>query len=94
MVEAARPMARGRLGRLSRAGSGGEFYHLQYRKDARLFQKYVPRGEAAAYGKATAEFRRFMAAVDAYVDEMSARTMAKISKEARDARGKRKGRPR
>lgn len=88
MIGASERMARGRLGVLSRGANGGKFYHLQYRRDTKLFQKYVPADQAAAYEKATASFRAFMDAVDAYVDEMSARTMAEIAKEAKDARRK------
>ena len=90
MIEGRERMARGRLGVLSRGANGGKFYHLQYRRNTKLFQKYVPADQAAAYEKATAAFREFMDAVDAYVDEMSARAMSEIAKEAKDARRKAK----
>lgn len=83
-------MTRGRLCELSRSKSGDIYYHLQYRKRTKLFQKYIPRDQAEAYGKTTEEFRRFMEAVDAYIDEMSALTMENIAKEAKDAKEKRK----
>ena len=47
-VERAERMARGRLCVLSRAKGGGEFYHLQYRKDTKLHQRYVSRDKAPA----------------------------------------------
>ena len=84
-VRRAERMARGRLCVLSRAKGGGAFYHLQYRKDTRLHQRYVPRDQAPAYERATEAYRKFMALVDAFVDEMSARCAAEIGKEAEDA---------
>ena len=48
MVAAMPRMARGRLCVLSRSAKGGKFYHLQYRKDTKLFQKYIPLREVAA----------------------------------------------
>jgi hypothetical protein len=84
-VRRAERMARGRLCVLSRAKDGGAFYHLQYRKDTKLHQRYVPRGQAPAYERATEAYRRFMALVDAFVDEMSAKCAAEIGKEAEDA---------
>ena len=94
MVEATPRMARGRLCVLSRSAKGGKFYHLQYRKDTKLFQKYIPLREVAAYEEATELYRRFMEAVDAFVDDMSQKSMAEIAekcgKEARkrDSPGK------
>lgn len=81
MVEAMPRMARGRLCVLSRSARGGRFYHLQYRKDTKLFQKYIPLREVAAYEEATERYRRFMEAVDAFVDDMSRRSMAEIAEE-------------
>ena len=43
-----------------------------------------------AYKRATEAYRRFMALVDAFVDEMSAKCAAEIEKEAKDARGRAK----
>lgn len=74
-------MARGRLCVLSRSAKGGKFYHLQYRKDTKLFQKYIPLREIAAYEEATELYRRFMEAVDAFVDDMSRKSMAEIAEE-------------
>ena len=82
MVRAMPRMARGRLCILSRSAGGGKFYHLQYRKNTRLFQKYVPLAEVDAYERATEQFRRFMEAVDAFVDDMSRKCMAEISEES------------
>ena len=89
-VEMAERMTRGRLCVLSRAKGGGEFYHLQYRKDTKLHQQYVSRDKAPAYKEATEAYRRYMELVDAFVDEMSAKCAAEIGKEAKDARGKAK----
>ena len=88
LINDAKPMARGRLCELSRSKSGGRFYHLQYRKNTKLFQKYIPLDEVAAYKEATERFREFADAVDAYIDEMSAKTARLITKEAKH--GKRK----
>jgi len=63
--------------------------HLQYRKDTKLFQKYIPLDEVAAYERSTEQFRMFTEAVDAYIDEMSSLGMKEIRKEARDAKGRR-----
>ena len=52
-VKAAERMSRGRLCVLSRTKGGGAFYHLQYRKDTKLHQRYVSREKAPAYRKAT-----------------------------------------
>ena len=82
MVKAMPRMARGRLCVLSRSASGGKFYHLQYRRNTRLFQKYIPLAEVAAYEEATEQYRRFMKAVDAFVDDMSRRGMEEIAAEA------------
>ena len=84
----ARSAPRGRLCELSRSKSGGRFYHLQYRRKTKLFQKYIPLDEVEAYKEATERFREFTEAVDAYIDEMSAMTASLIMKEAK--RGKRK----
>ena len=89
-VKAAERMARGRLCVLSRSKGGGVFYHLQYRKDTKLHQRYVSRDEAPAYERATEAYRRFMALVDAFVDEMSAKAAREIRKEAKNARRKAK----
>ena len=75
-VNAAERMARGRLCVLSRPKGGGAFYHLQYRKDTKLHQRYVSRDEAPAYERATESYRRFMELVDAFVDRPSHRRPA------------------
>lgn len=89
MIRAMPRMTRGRLCELSRGATGRRFYHLQYRKDTKLFQKYVPVGEVAAYEEATERFREFMRAVDDYVDDMSRLGMEEIAREAAAARGQR-----
>ena len=88
MIEAAAPMTRGRLCELSKSKSGGSFYHLQYRRNTKLFQKYIPLAEVAAYEKSTKEFQKFMEAVDMYIDELSEKTMNAIKKEAKNVRRK------
>lgn len=89
IVEAMPRMARGRLCVLSRSARGGRFYHLQYRKDTKLFQKYIPLREVAAYEEATERYRRFMEAVDAFVDDMSRQSMREIAEECGKAARKR-----
>ena len=89
-ANAAERMARGRLCVLSRSKGGGAFYHLQYRKDTKLHQRYVSRDEAPAYERATESYRRFMELVDAFVDEMSAKAAKEIRKEAKGAKRKAK----
>lgn len=66
------------------------FYHLQYRKDTKLHQKYVSRDEAPAYERATESYRNFMKLVDDFVDEMSERGIREIKKEVTDAKRKAK----
>ena len=83
-------MTRGRLCALSRSGTGRRFYHLQYRKHTKLFQKYVPAGEVAAYEEATERFREFMRAVDDYVDDMSRLGMEEIAREASAEKARRR----
>lgn len=83
-------MTRGRLSVLSRSKGGGEFYHLQYRKNTKLHQKYVSRDEAPAYERATESYRNFMKLVDDFVDEMSERGIREIKKEVMDAKRKTK----
>ena len=75
---------------LSRSKGGGAFYHLQYRKNTKLHQRYVSRDEAPAYDRATESSRRFRVLVDAFVDEMSAKAAKEIRKETKDAKRKAK----
>ena len=83
-------MTRGRLSVLSRSKGGRVFYHLQYRKDTKLHQKYVSRDEAPAYERATESYRNFMRLVDDFVEEMSERGIREIKKEVMDAKRKAK----
>jgi hypothetical protein len=94
MLKKPRRMTRGRLCVLSRGAKGGRFCHLQYRRNTELFQRHVPVGEVAAYEESTEQFRLFLSAVDAYVDEMSAKGMAETRKEAQDAKRRQAKRPR
>ena len=65
MLEMPHRMTRGRLCVLSRNAKGGMFYHLQYRKNTKLFQRYIHLGEVTAYEESTEQFRLFMSVVDA-----------------------------
>ncbi len=87
-VMEAKRMTRGRLSVLSRSKGGGVFYHLQYRKDTKLHQKYVSRDEAPAYERATESYRNFMRLVDDFVEEMSERGIREIKKEVMEAKRK------
>ena len=87
-VMEAKRMTRGRLSVLSRSKGGGVFYHLQYRKDTKLHQKYVSRDEAPAYERATESYRNFMRLVDDFVEEMSKRGIREIKKEVMEAKRK------
>ena len=89
----ARSASGGRLCELSRSKSGGRFYHLQYRRKTKLFQKYIPLDEVEAYKETTERFREFTEAVDAYIDEMSAKSAKNITKEAKRAKRKTGRRP-
>ena len=94
MIKKSERMTRGRLCVLSRSSNGGKFYHLQYRKNTKLFQKYIPLDEVAAYESSTEQFRQFMDAVDAYIDDMSIQGMKEIAKEAKDAKQTARKKPR
>ena len=87
-VMEAKRMTRGRLSVLSRSKGGGVFYHLQYRKDTKLHQKYVSRDEAPAYERATESYRNFMRRVGDFVEEMSERGIRGIKKEVMEAKRK------
>jgi hypothetical protein len=87
-VMEAKRMTRGRLSVLSRSKGGGVFYHLQYRKDTKLHQKYVSRDEVPAYERATESYRNFMRLVDDFVEEMSERGIREIKKEVMEAKRK------
>ena len=69
-------LVRGRLACTNRSKGGAPFYCLQYTRKGRHVTKYVPSSEVAAYREATENYRRFMDAVDAYVEAASARTAA------------------
>jgi hypothetical protein len=73
MLEKPQRMTRGRLCVLSRSAKGGRFYHLQYRKDTKLFQRYIPLGEVAAYE----ESRELLLMVDKSINTASARMQGK-----------------
>ena len=65
------------------SSSGRRYYNLMYRKNTKLFSKHVATREVSMYEEATANYADLRKLFDAYVDEMSARTMKQIAKEAR-----------
>lgn len=65
------------------------FYCLQYGRKGKHVSKYVAPDEVVAYREATENYRRFMDAVDAYVEDLSAKTAEEIRKEV--AKCKKKG---
>ena len=75
-------LVRGRLACTNRSKAGGQFYCLQYPRKGRHVTKYIPPAQVGAYREATENYRRFMDAVDEYVEEMSKDTSEKIRKEA------------
>ena len=92
-----RSLVRGRLACTNRSRGGGSFYCLQYTRKGRHVTKYVPSAQVEAYREATENYRRFMEAVDEYVEAVSAMTSEEIRKEAERRREKArdsKGRPR
>ena len=84
-------LVRGRLACTNRSKGGAPFYCLQYTRKGRHVTKYVPSSEVAAYREATENCRRFMDAVDAYVEAASARTAEEIRKEVERCRRKKEG---
>ena len=84
-------LVRGRLACTNRSKAGGQFYCLQYTRKGRHVTKYIPPGQVGAYREATENYRRFMDAVDEYVEEMSKDTSEKIRKEAERCRQKARG---
>ena len=83
-------MARGVLTPIKRPKDGRTFYCLQCGRNGRHVSKYVPAEEAEAYREATGNYRAFMDAVNAHVDELTEKTAEAIRKEA--AQCKRKAR--
>ena len=75
-------LARGVLTPIKTAKSGKEFYCLQYGRRGRHVSKYIPADELEAYREATENYRLFMAAVDDYIERLSAMTAEEIRKEA------------
>ena len=83
-------LVRGRLACTNRSKAGGQFYCLQYTRKGRHVTKYIPPAQVGAYREATENYRRFMDAVDEYVEEMSKDTSEKIRKEAERCKQKAK----
>ena len=81
-------LVRGRLACTNRSKGGGSFYCLQYTRKGRHVTKYVPSAQVEAYREATENYRRFMEAVDEYVEAVSAMTSEEIRKEAERRRRK------
>ena len=84
-------LVRGRLACTNRSKGGAPFYCLQYTRKGRHVTKYVPSSEVAAYREATENYRRFMDAVDEYVEMLSRDTSEKIRTEAEQCRQKTRG---
>ena len=83
-------LARGRLACTNMSKSGVPFYCLQYTKDGRHVTQYIPAAQVAAYREATENYRAFMDAVNAHVDELTEKTAQAIRKEAERCRQKAK----
>ena len=82
-IESVERLARGKLLAKGTSSSGQRYYNLMYRKNTKLFSKHVATREVSMYAEATANYAALRKLFDAYVDEMSARTMKQIAKEAR-----------
>ena len=83
-------MARGVLTPIKRTKDGKTFYCLQYGRGGRHVSKYVPAEQAEAYREATENYRAFMDAVNAYVDDLTEKTAQAIGKEAERCKRKAK----
>lgn len=81
-------MARGVLTPIKRTKDGKTFYCLQYGRNGKHVSKYVPADQVEAYREATENYRTFMEAVNAHVDELTERTCKTIRKEAEKCRKK------
>lgn len=81
-------MARGVLTPIKRTKGGKAFYCLQYGRNGRHVSRYVPADEAEAYREATENYRMFMDAVNAHVDELTEQTAKAIREEAEKCRRK------
>lgn len=81
-------LTRGKLCVVATAKSGKKFYSLQYRRRNRHFVKYIASDEVPAYEKATSNFTRLRDLFELYVDEMSAKAVREIEKEAKTCRSR------
>lgn len=68
-------MARGKLCVMRRTASGREYYSRQTWRGGRNVTEYVPAAKADKLRAATAEYARFMALVEEYVDIVEGETM-------------------
>jgi hypothetical protein len=57
-----------------RAGKGGPYYNLQWRKNGKPISRYVPRKQAEAVENNTANYRKFCSLVDEYAEQIIERT--------------------
>ena len=84
-------LVRGSLACTNRSKGGAKFYCLQYTRKGRHVTRYVPPSQVSAYREATENYRRFMDAVDEYVEMLSRDMSEKIRKEAEQCRQKTRG---
>ena len=87
-------MARGVLTPTKRTKDGKTFCCLQYGRNGKHVSRCVPADEAEAYREATENYRAFMDAVNAHVDELTEQTAKAIRKECRRKAGGSKSAPR
>ena len=65
-----------------RAKSGRVFYNLMYRRKTRLFSHHVGVESLPSYEAATAAYGRLRNLFERYIDEMTAKTIRAIDREA------------
>ena len=75
-------LARGSLHAKGRAKSGRVFYNLMYRRKTRLFSHHVGVESLPSYEAATAAYGRLRNLFERYIDEMTAKTIRAIDREA------------
>lgn len=76
-------LTRGSLHAKGCAKSGRVFYNLMYRRKTRLYSQHVGVASLPAYEAATAAYGRLRDLFERYIDEMTAKTIREIEKEAR-----------
>src|SRR5574344_206173 len=80
-------LARGFL----RAKSGRVFYNLMYRRKTRLFSHHVGVESLPSYEAATAAYGRLRNLFERYIDEMTAKTIRAIDREASKCKNQKSG---